>query len=60
MASTTTVGKYLVQRLEETGLKHVFGLPGDYVLGFFDLLECSEALKRLGRRLGGAAGYKRG
>jgi indolepyruvate decarboxylase len=32
------VGRYLVQRLEETGLKHIFGIPGDYVLGFYDLL----------------------
>ena len=33
-----TVGGYLVRRLEQAGLKHVFGVPGDYVLGFFDLL----------------------
>lgn len=36
--STTSVGKYLVQRLEQLGVKHIFGVPGDYVLGFFDLL----------------------
>lgn len=34
----STVGKYLIRRLEEAGLKHVFGIPGDYVLGFYDLL----------------------
>ncbi|MDD3581786.1 MAG: thiamine pyrophosphate-binding protein [Desulfobacca sp.] len=39
MASTTTVGKYLTKRLEQAGLKHIFGVPGDYVLDFFDLLE---------------------
>jgi len=33
-----TVGRYLVGRLEEAGLKHVFGVPGDYILGFYDLL----------------------
>lgn len=39
MASkTTTVGKYLVTRLEQAGLKHVFGVPGDYTLTFFDCL----------------------
>jgi indolepyruvate decarboxylase len=39
MAKTaTTVGRYLVQRLEEAGLRHVFGIPGDYVLRFYDLL----------------------
>ena len=34
-----TVGRYLVQRLEQTGLQHIFGVPGDYVLSFFDYLE---------------------
>jgi indolepyruvate decarboxylase len=37
-----TVGKYLIRRLEQLGLKHIFGVPGDYVLKFFDLLEASE------------------
>ncbi|MFH1593264.1 MAG: thiamine pyrophosphate-binding protein [Candidatus Omnitrophota bacterium] len=32
----TTVGKYLTKRLEQVGLKHVFGVPGDYVLQFFE------------------------
>lgn len=41
MARGSTVGSYLVQRLEEAGLKHVFGIPGDYVLRFYDLLEAS-------------------
>ena len=41
MAKAMTVGRYLVQRLEQRGLKHVFGVPGDYVLGFYDLLEAS-------------------
>ena len=38
----TTIGHYLVHRLEEAGLKHVFGIPGDYVLGFYDLLVASD------------------
>ena len=37
-----TVGKYLIRRLEQAGLKHIFGVPGDYVLKFYDLLEASE------------------
>ncbi len=41
MAKSATVGSYLVQRLEEAGLRHVFGIPGDYVLRFYDLLEAS-------------------
>lgn len=39
---TTAVGKYIVKRLESVGLKHIFGVPGDYVLTFFDLLEESK------------------
>jgi len=35
----TTVGKYLAKRLEQAGLRHIFGVPGDYVLSFFDCLE---------------------
>ena len=37
----TTVGAYLVRRLEQAGLKHIFGVPGDYVLGLYKLLETS-------------------
>jgi indolepyruvate decarboxylase len=37
----TTVGRYLITRLEQCGLEHVFGVPGDYVLGFYDLLVAS-------------------
>ena len=32
----TTVGRYLITRLEELGLGHMFGVPGDYVLDFMD------------------------
>ena len=38
MAGKTTVGRYLVERMEQAGLKHIFGIPGDYVLNFYDLL----------------------
>ncbi len=36
---STTIGKYLVKRLEQIGVEHMFGVPGDYVLPFFDYLE---------------------
>jgi indolepyruvate decarboxylase len=36
-----TVGRYLIERLYAHGVRHVFGIPGDYVLGFFDLLVAS-------------------
>jgi len=35
----STVGRHLVRRLEQLGLKHAFGVAGDYVLTFLDLLE---------------------
>jgi TPP-dependent 2-oxoacid decarboxylase len=31
-----TVADYLVRRLEQAGVRHVFGVPGDYVLDFMD------------------------
>ena len=31
-----TVGGYLIRRLGEEGVGHVFGVPGDYVLTFFN------------------------
>jgi len=33
-----TVGTYLIQELYRRGVRHIFGIPGDYVLGFYDLL----------------------
>jgi indolepyruvate decarboxylase len=31
----TTVGRYLVDRLQALGVGHVFGIPGDYVLSLY-------------------------
>lgn len=31
-ASGTSVGGYLIQRLQEYGVRDMFGVPGDYVL----------------------------
>ena len=39
-----TIGGYLIRRLGEEGIGHVFGVPGDYVLTFFKQMEDS-ALK---------------
>jgi indolepyruvate decarboxylase len=36
-----SIGAYLIQRLQDYGLKHVFGIPGDYVLSFYGMLERS-------------------
>ena len=37
-----TIGEYLIQRLAAHGVRHVFGIPGDYVLGFYDQLLASD------------------
>jgi TPP-dependent 2-oxoacid decarboxylase len=36
--SQSTVATYLLERLKQAGLKHAFGVPGDYVLTFMDRL----------------------
>src|SRR4051794_26634564 len=37
-----TIGDYLIERLYALGVRHVFGIPGDYVLGFYDSLSKSK------------------
>lgn len=34
-----TVGQYLLDRLYSYGIRHIFGVPGDYVLRFNKLIE---------------------
>lgn len=34
-----TIGKYLLDRLSELGVEHIFGIPGDYVLRLDKLIE---------------------
>ena len=41
MKQSTTIGQYLIERLQARGVSHVFGIPGDYVLGFYDQLQRS-------------------
>jgi len=38
MKNGQNVGQYLIERLYELGVRHVFGVPGDFVLGFFQQL----------------------
>src|ERR1051326_6311220 len=42
LKTSLSIGEYLIQRLYAHGVRHVFGIPGDYVLGFYDLLERSK------------------
>ncbi|MBI2948546.1 MAG: alpha-keto acid decarboxylase family protein [Verrucomicrobia bacterium] len=41
MKHTTRIGEYLIQRLYANGVRHVFGIPGDYVLSFYEQLRQS-------------------
>ncbi|HEY2826022.1 MAG TPA: thiamine pyrophosphate-dependent enzyme [Pirellulales bacterium] len=36
-----SIGGYLIRRLQDYGVRHVFGIPGDYVLGFYKMLSDS-------------------
>jgi indolepyruvate decarboxylase len=36
-----SIGEYLIQRLQDYGIGHVFGIPGDYVLSLYAMLEKS-------------------
>jgi TPP-dependent 2-oxoacid decarboxylase len=38
MKQALSIGEYLVQQLFRHGVRHVFGIPGDYVLGFYNQL----------------------
>ena len=37
-AELPTIGEYLIRRLQDYGIRHVFGIPGDFALPFFDAL----------------------
>jgi indolepyruvate decarboxylase len=36
-----TIGSYLIQRLQDLGVRDVFGIPGDFVLTFYGMLQDS-------------------
>ena len=34
-----SIGQYLINRLQDYGIEDLFGIPGDYVLSFYSMLE---------------------
>ena len=38
-SSEVSIGQYLINRLQDYGIRDVFGIPGDYVLNFYSMLE---------------------
>jgi TPP-dependent 2-oxoacid decarboxylase len=45
MKKAISIGEYLIQQLHSHGVGHVFGIPGDYVLGFYDQLSKSKLVR---------------
>ncbi|NJM87623.1 MAG: alpha-keto acid decarboxylase family protein [Hydrococcus sp. RU_2_2] len=45
METAISIGAYLIQRLYDCGVRHVFGVPGDFVLGFNKQLEDSSLVE---------------
>jgi alpha-keto-acid decarboxylase len=41
MSESTSIGEYLLERLHAAGVTHLFGVPGDYVLKFYEQLSQS-------------------
>src|SRR6185295_2109780 len=39
MTAPSTIGTLLIDRLHQLGLRHIFGIPGDYVLTLYKLIE---------------------
>ncbi|MFX3618214.1 MAG: alpha-keto acid decarboxylase family protein [Sporolactobacillus sp.] len=48
MTQTYTIGRYLTDRLAELGIRHIFGVPGDYNLSFLDTIMQHPALEWVG------------
>jgi len=51
-----SIGRYLVDRIAGLGVEHVFGIPGDYVLGLYKMLEESP-MKLIGTTREDNAGF---
>lgn len=51
-----TIGQYLIDRLYALGIRHIFGIPGDYILGLYKMLENSP-IELVGMTREDAAGF---
>ncbi|MEZ6048056.1 MAG: thiamine pyrophosphate-binding protein [Planctomycetaceae bacterium] len=54
--NTLSIGEYLIQRLQDYGLKDLFGIPGDFILQFYGMLEESP-IRVIGTTREDNAGY---
>ena len=37
-----SVGEYIIEKLYDLGIRHVFGVPGDFIIGFYSQLAKSK------------------
>jgi indolepyruvate decarboxylase len=51
-----SIGSYLIQRLQDVGVRDIFGIPGDFVLKFYGMLEDSP-IRVVGTTNEACAGY---
>ena len=56
MAKRPSLGQYLLGELYRRGIRHIFGVPGDYVLGFYELMDKSR-IRHVGTTREDAAGF---
>ena len=54
--ASPTIGEYLIQRLQDYCLTDIFGIPGDFVLQFYGMLEASP-IRVIGSTREDCAGY---
>lgn len=53
---TPTIGEYLLRKLKSYDIDHIFGIAGDYIVQFFDMIEQSP-IQHIGTTREETAGY---
>ena len=52
-----SVSDFLIERMKNAGIQHVFGVPGDYVLNFYKKLSDCEEIEVIGTTDENHAGF---
>src|SRR2546423_13517966 len=53
----TTVAAYLIARLQQAGLQHLFAVPGDYASPFLQALDATAGIERVANANELGSGY---
>ena len=56
MTQKATIGSAVIDRLHQLGVRHIFGIPGDYVLSLYELIERSP-IRHIGTTREDCAGF---